>query len=125
MKYFNGSAGGGAPGSGLPGKVWVFICEDKVTTREQIAVVESFLKDDTGLKDPMALIVKIDDKQLVWVVPYQIQFCEFRINLYVATWEAYGIFYVAASIIFPWAHVKQNDFAHISIEQGLFCWVWP
>jgi hypothetical protein len=73
----------------------------------------------------MAFIVKIDDKQLVWVVPYQIQFCEFRIYLYVATGEAYGIFYVAASIIFPWAHVKQNDFAHISFEQGFFCWVRP
>ena len=72
-------------------ELWELLLETVETSREQVDVIEAFFKDDSALKDSMALILVVHHKHLVRLVPENVQLGELLISLDVLCRETDGI----------------------------------
>ena len=61
-------------------EVWELLGEDTEATREEIAVVETLLKDDLDLLHAMAFIVMVEDQKDIWLVLVDVQLREDSVN---------------------------------------------
>ena len=83
--------------------------ENAKATREEVDVVEAFFKDNASLDDPVALVIMVDNKELVRLVLVDTELRKDLIFLNVFGWEAYRIRDVAKLVFCRRSKVEQDD----------------
>ena len=95
-------------------EIWELLGKDTEAAGEEIAVVETLLKDDLDLLHAVALIVMVEDQQDVRLVLVDVQLAEDSVNADAGRGQAEGLVDVAVDVVFDWAEINEHDL-------GLFC----
>lgn len=95
-------------------EIWELLGKDTEATREEIAVVETLLKDDLDLLHAVALIVMVEDQKDIWLVFVDVQLGEDSVNADASRGQAESLVDVAVNVVFDWAEINEHDL-------GLFC----
>ena len=84
--------------------------EDALTAGQQVHIVEAFLVDDAGLEYAVALVLMVNDEQLVRLVLVDAELGENLVLLDVRGREADRVGDVACAVLFDGAQVEEDYF---------------
>lgn len=80
--------------------------KDDVPTRQQVDIVEAFFEDLPRLEDAVAFVAVVDNKELVGVVPDQVELAKLVVDLDVGRGEAQRVFDVALEVFLFASHIE-------------------
>jgi len=100
-------------------EIWELLGEDTEAAREEVAIVETLLKDDLDLLRAVALIVMVEHKKDIWLVLVDVQLREDSVNADAGLGQAESLVDVAVEVIVDGAEVDEHDLGLFSLNRRL------